>query len=83
LINRAKNVQNFIDKVEAETFDITGEEAIEKSICISCKAKVDLTGTEEIDQREYQISQLCPVCFDAACDEEQWPEGPDRLEDTF
>jgi len=45
-------------------FGITRQDAHSQNLCIRCKAPVDSSEWEAIDLDEYQISGLCPTCFD-------------------
>lgn len=47
-------------------FGMTKAEAHKKQICIDCKRKVELVQLPHIrDVAEYQLSGLCPKCFDS------------------
>lgn len=58
-----KPMQDFQDKIAISLFGETLASAISKNICIACKSPVEPQDWEQIDIDEYNISGLCPTCF--------------------
>ena len=57
------SLQEFKDAIAKDVFGMTKDEALEQQKCIHCKDIVDPSQWAEIDQREFQISGLCPKCW--------------------
>lgn len=60
-----------LDTLARDTFGITKDEAIEQSICISCRQPLNPSLLRTIDRDEYYISGFCPGCFADLEDEEE------------
>jgi hypothetical protein len=56
------------DRLAEKLFGQTMTEAKEKKVCIMCKRPAE--GLTDVDAREYEISGLCPKCFEE-CTREQ------------
>lgn len=60
------SLQEFKDSMAKDLFGMTLTEAHEKKVCVDCKAEMwKLDGLADIDRKEWHISGLCPVCFQA------------------
>lgn len=60
------SLQAFKDATSRGIYGMTATEAHNKGICIDCKQQI-VQGTNiftPADQREYQISGVCAVCWD-------------------
>ena len=65
------SLQEFKDKTATSAFGMTKSEAHAKGICIDCKEPVNILELLElspIDAKEYQISGICPKCWDKIFD---------------
>jgi len=58
------SLQDFKDKLSKEVFGRTAPEAQKKSVCVCCGDLVDPLELSDLDWREYEISGLCPKCFE-------------------
>lgn len=57
------SLAEFKEKMAMSLFGMTKTEAHKKGICVKCKLPIkDFTLTER-DEKEYNISGLCPKCF--------------------
>jgi len=59
----------FIVDMQKELFNMTGEEAQSKGICLQCKEPAEPKCHSLAGKREYQISGLCEECFDSIFEE--------------
>ena len=50
---------------------MTREEAVNKSVCIDCKADIDINTLSDIDQREFHIFGVCPMCWNKMFEEDE------------
>ena len=57
-------LQNFKDRMALQAFGMTVAEAHNKKICVDCKKEMWLMRLTQFDMKEWQISGLCPACFD-------------------
>lgn len=57
------SLESFQNNLARDIFGISKYDAHERKICISCKTHVDQDTLAEIDLREYNISGLCPACW--------------------
>ena len=63
-------MQEFLSDLAEFCFGMNIEQAHNQKVCVVCKKKVSLAVLGERDKREYQISGVCPVCFDDMVKEE-------------
>lgn len=67
----SSSLQAFLDKVAMVTYGITCDQARAKKICINCKASIKGRIITLAGEREYKMSGLCEICFDAIPKEAQ------------
>ena len=58
------SLRDFQNAFASSIYGLTKEEAHKKKICIDCKRPVDPEKLKQIDRDEYNISGLCPSCWD-------------------
>ena len=56
------NLQEFKDSMSRNLFGMSTKEAIRLGVCVACKRSV-CKFKNDLDEREYFISGLCPKCF--------------------
>ena len=56
-------LMKFQDNLAIALFGETLQSAISKNICIACKSPVEPQDWGQLDIDEYNISGLCPTCF--------------------
>lgn len=56
-------LKDFKDALSRDAHGITKDEALSQGICIACKGPPRFK--TEAGEREYQISGMCEVCWDA------------------
>lgn len=61
---KSKPITQFLDTHALRTFGISRTEALARHICIKCRRAIDPLQLAPIDFREYNISALCPKCWD-------------------
>lgn len=54
-----------LDVLARRLFGRTKDDAWEAGECIRCRLSVEPRGLAPRDRREYFLTALCPVCFDA------------------
>lgn len=47
-----------------------GDAEVGKNCCLSCKKEINIEELNFLDKKEFEISQICPICFDEICSEE-------------
>lgn len=60
-----------LDALARRLFGRTKDEAWEAGECIRCRLPVDLRSLPTLDRREYVLTALCPVCFEALTPNEE------------
>lgn len=58
-------MQDFLNAIGRETFGMGPKDAIEKGICLVCKEPAVPRCTTDAGKKEYFISGMCEVCWDA------------------
>ena len=54
-----------LESLATRLYGWTREEAHEAGVCIRCRQPIDYDEMEPVDRREYALSGLDGVCFDA------------------
>ncbi len=57
-------IDELMNRIALNLWGMTPFEAHQKRICIACGRKIDIENWSELDIKEYNISALCPHCFD-------------------
>lgn len=72
------NLNDFKNDMAKSLYGMTKDEAVSKGICIQCKNPVEGRIHSEMGKREYNISGLCEICFDAitSVDEDNFDDEP-------
>lgn len=68
MCNRSETMQNVIDSLAEEMFDMKQSDAIQSCTCVVCKYPATAF-RDELSEREYKISGMCQKCQDEFFDE--------------
>jgi len=52
------------DALAEAIFGMKRSDALKGSICLVCKRKIDLATLKPIDKAGYEITPICPACFE-------------------
>lgn len=63
-MQRAPEMQEFVDGFSRDTFGISLSDAQAKLVCIDCRTNVTNTFRDALSVKEYGISGLCQNCQD-------------------
>lgn len=64
LSKKAPEIENLLNDITKTTYKMTRVEAYNAGVCISCKQSINNMYMTELDLKEYQISCICPQCWD-------------------
>lgn len=59
------SLDNFKDDLAKSVFGMTRTEALQKGLCVQCKEPALPKCYSDLGRKEYGISGMCEICFDA------------------
>jgi hypothetical protein len=72
------DMKEFKDQLGQTLFGVIPSQSIKNHTCVKCKLHIDVAGLGSVDAAEFNISGVCPTCWDAmeiAEDKQDYAEG--------